>query len=253
MRFEDRGTRLLGLLIVSGLVLSSRAQAIIVIDDFAVPDPTTGFHLTLSPPPIPTSVDGSSLGGAGALLGGERDVRLTINSSTFGTGAEVHIGHLAHGGDTTSFSVTAGVDATTILQYDGVDGTFARNPIGLGAVDLTQGGANNSFVFDVLYSDQNAQIQIDLTGPGGATATMVAPVVTSAIPPGPTQIYVPFALFTPAGGFSFTNVGSIQVRLDGPSAQDTVLGRIAVVPEPSAMALLGLGALAIIRRRRKAA
>ena len=143
------------------------------------------------------------------------------------------------------------VNGAVNLYYGGgaLPGTPNSRPLdfpdfnGLGGVDLSSFSA---FKASYLGNDQNsttfAMRVFDGTNTGVFTGTPVAQ--------GSGMVLIPFAAFV--GGVNFANVDKIHLQVGLPDGNDITLTNFEAVPEPATMTLLGLGAVAMLRRRKKA-
>lgn len=138
-----------------------------------------------------------------------------------------------------SFSNDGGTDGTLTLTYTGL------------SVDLTDGGASNSIVFEFLSADQPATVTVMVTD-GDSTDTQNLSIPASV---SPQTIPHFFSVFT---AIDFTDVNAVTITLSpnntngGDYLLDIIESRDSNIPEPASMALLTLGGLAMIQRRRRA-
>jgi hypothetical protein len=148
-----------------------------------------------------------------------------------------------------SFNNGSGQNADGFITWDNAGA-------GLGGIDITNGGANPFLQTTILLSDQDLGFRMDITDTNGFTAFW-----TTSLGSGISFVNEALANFTNAASVDFTSVDSMMLTLSGPTAQDTTLALIEVtntplgttiIPEPSALALLGFGALAMLRRRHTA-
>lgn len=220
------------------MALATSASAL-VIDDFSgsqvVASQTTG-GLTAT-----NQEDGS-------MLGGERDMAVINGTGLLGTVGLVDSGTL-------NFSNSPTSQGTLSLDYDGNDDSDTILFGGLGAVDLTDGGASDAFAFTLLFADFEVKYTItavDTNGDGG--------VFTGTLPTGisgggdEVQIVTSFASFA-SPLVDFADIGTLLLTFEAQEpAADIVIDnfRTDVVPEPSSVALLLAGGALIARRRRRA-
>ncbi|MCO5297092.1 MAG: PEP-CTERM sorting domain-containing protein [Fimbriimonadaceae bacterium] len=119
--------------------------------------------------------------------------------------------------------------------------------------DLTAGG-NDRFRFAFDSNDQDVTVNIFLTsstGTGGNTPLAFTQVVAGGRP---TTAFTEDILFSSIliNAASLADVDQIYIQFDTAPAGDVALTRLEAVPEPATMAVLASGALALLRRRRRA-
>ena len=221
-------------------LLSSAAHAVIVVDSFE----TNHSALTLTFPPAGTSAS-SSASGAG-ILGGERDVRVSLDSGVI---AGNNISTTVSSGFF-SYSQDATITGRSEIQWDGADSSSTLNPTGLGGIDLTDGGVLSQFLLTVLFDDLPASGQILVYSDAGNASLLdfnLGGLIFST-----TSFEFNFSSFTPSlgAGADFTNVGAIVLSIGSSfTAPDIVIDSFTVVPEAGSASLIGLGALAMVARR----
>ncbi|MEM7145733.1 MAG: PEP-CTERM sorting domain-containing protein [Verrucomicrobiota bacterium] len=184
-------------------------------------------------------------GGGGSIIGGERDLTLTVTANPQSAGAEVII--TAGTSNLLVADLGLQVEAATELLYNGVGAA------GLGGVDLTSGGAN-AFAIGIELLDLDLNIEIAVTDTGGDIATF-STTEPGGIFSSTTREFV-FSNFSNLGATDFTSVDSVRLTFatDNPGA-DLVLDVLGTsfVPEPSRSLTILTGlALCFLNRRRPA-
>tara|TARA_B000000565_G_scaffold255758_1_gene237495 strand:+ start:29588 stop:30298 length:711 start_codon:yes stop_codon:yes gene_type:complete len=229
---------LLGAVLAMGITTSANA-GMITIDDFS---DDQGPMVVMQGQTLFSSVLGS-------MIGGERDLEITSVVDEFNQGASVNVA-----ADNFFFSSGAGNESMFTIQWDGVDGSNAINPFGLGGLDLTAIGNPIKFITTIIESDLNAWFDVTFwSGPNGTAETVELPI-PGVNRPGRDA----FFLSREFSNTDFTNIGAIQVRgnIASPDtglmqrSYDLQLGGVTAVPEPGSLALALLAVLGIAVRRR---
>jgi hypothetical protein len=162
------------------------------------------------------------------IIGGERDFVTFVLLSADGVVAnQLHIASPRGGGGD--------------IFYDGNDNDASSGSFGgMGAIDLTQGGANDRLRF--VFTDASnipATMTIDVKNFGVGAGLQIN------LPKSPGIVDVPFASF--AAPAVFQNVGYINLHFEihgvGTYAIDTIA---ATIPEPSALSLAAFAAAGIV-------
>jgi hypothetical protein len=181
--------------------------------------------------------------GAG-ILGGERDVMLDwISGPQFASGIINGDGHLY-----------MNTDAETVgrlyLQYDGFDGELENDLVqtpGTGLNANLTGFTDFVFRFRAVNGTFGSDIATTILVTS-STGTVSHTVFTGS---GLNQVTT--ASFGSFSGVDWSNVQRLDFIFNGNMSSDWTLDSIEVVPEPATMAVLGLGAAALMRRRRRSA
>lgn len=203
------------LIVLFGVVSIRLAQAVSgSVDAFDIDQADVVVTCTAPapPPPMPCTNPGATnasvMTGAG-ILGGEREIQVTLLGGS-NNGSDV-IGSVSSG----SFTLDSGatLDTSTLITWDGTDGdpNNALNPTGLGGVDLTNGGLDDAFLAQGVFSDQPFELVITVYTTAGQFSTL-----TRSFPdiPIPNNFAFLFTDFVPTGGGAdFSNVGAITLMI----------------------------------------
>ncbi|MDQ3331152.1 MAG: PEP-CTERM sorting domain-containing protein [Planctomycetota bacterium] len=229
-----------------GLLSAAPLQADLVIDGFSSPaGGQVASDDTINGVPVI-----SSLGGQAGLLGMSREI-IVNKTGQIGFGTQT-VRASSNEVDTDIFNFdqfSSTARGTANLIYDGgADGMLS--PMGLGGVDLTQGGTNAGFVFENLtVTGSGLMLTVNLYNAAtGALFTSGAQLLTNGFMGDYVLLYSSFV--GPGGALTPTNVGAIEIIVDGSaivaSGSDLTFALVssAAVPEPSSMVLCGLLSLA---------
>ena len=273
-------------LAVAGLIASAGlvAQAGIVIDDFSIDTPVTVLPVIGAVSSFSDGTDngkgiyGSQNGPVANMIGGQRDVYIEKVSGGQGImSAQVANGQYSYS-TPASNPLTIGKGFIKWDGQNGVDGSVIEDtqanflatldPTGLGGQNLYQGG--NAFRIDVINSDLGFDFALTVySSPTDWTQLILQSLAhLNGVPASSPILFADFegacgacvlgsgALkFTGGAGASLSNVGALlaEVNWSGGSKEiDLSIDQVITVPEPSSLALLGVGLLAFgISRRRK--
>lgn len=262
---------------IAALTMVGGAQATLVstIDLFStsqtkLTDTTVGGIMASE---IGTGLDATILGGFREIMVDQKINAGNAEESTIGVS-----------GGLLKFSNEFGASATGIVRWDGATASTgagslpnehmtsggAINVTGLGGLDLGN-VFTDSFELKVTFADGIYFFRIDAyTDATHWSSVQVAanqhllPITTyipllafldctNSVPPGPPLVTVTCGS---AGAVDFDNLGALQavIDVDGTAAAlDLALNQVTVVPEPNAIALVGLALLGagVASRRRK--
>lgn len=226
--------KLLSMVVLAGWAASS--QALIVIDNF-----TTAQSLTVSGTGVvftDSVVSSGAIGGARRVLGindqnpNNNLTRINVNSG---------LANIASG---------ARVDPRVEFGYgvDPVGGHVDMN------ADLTAGGVNDRIrlVFDSNDSDFQLRLFVrSTTGTGGTTPLAFSRTIAGGR--ASTAFTEDFLFSSMVGNAStWTDVDQMVFQFDLTEAGDVSLNSMQAVPEPASMLALATGAIALLRRRKRA-
>ncbi|MFG0255398.1 MAG: beta strand repeat-containing protein, partial [Rhodopirellula sp. JB053] len=209
---------------IAGVVLSDDV-GVQVTDDDGVTAVTIDDFLTAQPSqPITESTVGATatsssgaLGSAGGVVGDERDVEIFIDNASSGSSTF----EVVTGSNQLVFSNGGDVEATLLVQYDGVDSDgagLALDGTGLGGIDLTDGDSESGLQIAV-RSDTVVTggliVRVYTDAANFSTATIDLP--DNIASGDPLDVFVPFSDFVVGAGTGadFTDVGAIEGFVDG--------------------------------------
>jgi uncharacterized repeat protein (TIGR01451 family) len=205
---------LIGLSLALWATTTTRALEI-TIDEFSTDQAT----LTLTYPADLGLTAESVVSGAG-ILGGERDIQVELIGGAVGgnsVSAGVATDYFSYGQDPT-------LTASGLLQWDGPDGDATTlDPLGLGGIDLTSGGVQDTFVIGVFYDDTPIDLTLEVFTNAGNSSTY------DVVLPGGIWTFeewvIPFDAFVVnlGAGADFTNVGAITLFMTSATAPDLVI------------------------------
>ena len=231
-----------------GVGFAGSAQANpIVIDDFSEEQDVGNLGINNF---IPSS---SQVGPAGSILGGFRDMQATGDADSFlETRLQAQFGEL-------SFSNNVDTTGSGLIVWDGDDDPTVVDTTGLGGIDITQNnGWNLSGIFVDILSADLPGLELgftiwDLDGNSSSLSRMFGSAISTPL----TESFL-FGDFL--GNADFTNVGAIQLQLDGTPEIDAKIANIRIdgepavdVPEPmtSAVALFAVSVMGGVSLKRK--
>lgn len=199
---------------------------------------------------------------APGAIGGEQEVLLERTSNNLGSLQADSNGSVA-----SVFSLGTGPATTgrVTLTYDGIDGDPGLNHVGLGGVDVTEGGLNTGLIIEAA-SDLGILAEVTFYTDASHFSTITAVLPATGSTTTYAQTFLSFASFLPTGlGADFTNIGAIQIMFSNAgrpgadlgvslivAAQPFVPTPTTTVAEPSSWLLVGsslAGAFVWSRRR----
>jgi hypothetical protein len=115
-----------------------------------------------------------------------------------------------------------------------------------GAQDFTDGGSSTDFYFDVVFSAEGFDLSLQITDILGNSATGMLNTVPEVL--SPTKLYLGFGAFA---GVDLTKVVNVVATINSNSGSDLTLAEVGTIPEPTTVALFGLGLLGFAFNSRK--
>jgi hypothetical protein len=227
-----------GTLVLLAGVLAGSAHAIL-IDDF-----TSGFAgATTTTAAYYNTVSANSIGGF-------RYVDHQFSSNPLSRPIATEVASAVPGN--MFIEAGSGVNGSVTLAWGGATSSASGSGLlnssafsGLGSLDLT-----NELDFEVGYvNNDQASTQLLMFVYDGANALSSTPLQNAAIGSGTLN----FSLASFSGTADLTDVKIVGIALLLPSGNDITLTRVETeaIPEPATLAVLGLAAAAIARRKRK--
>ena len=188
---------------------------------------TTEQIVTVSPP-LPASDPSTQLDSD--VMGGERDMYVEL---TQGTNPLWRVA-LVSGGGILQLASDSSVTGTAKIVWDGVDGSQAVNPTGLGGLDFTsyEGNTMTGISLTVGADHQDAVVKLKVYTDAGNWTEYETTVPETAGGAATQHVTFRFA-DTPAsqsgGGADFSNVGALELTFEGVSAVDGQVSLIGLV------------------------
>jgi hypothetical protein len=232
----------IAVLLILGLVASSQAD--IILDDF---DYSDDVNLTVSSSLTTATTKREDIN----ALGGDVIYTLTHNDGPDQASART-VDYM--GEQYLTWANGSNTNSTLSLFYTGTNGTPS------GPLDLTAGGKQNAFYYDVLASDGNFNVSIFVgsggfnSGTGQSNDESVYSVSSGAIT-ALTRSTLNFSDFNAVlgSGANFSSVDYVHVLLlTTTGSVDLDIAEFGTVLEPSSLAIFGLGliGLAFVARKK---
>lgn len=230
-----------------------------VIDAWTIDGFFTTQEVNVAGAAPPNQFGFSSVTAAG-VIGGERDLQVIKTQGADGERVRARVNPL--GSNLLRMTID---EANGLVQvvWDGIDGSSALNPFGLGGIDLSAGLLNPFFELNLTFSDVGGPIVLEVFQQGSITnfaqAVLSAPGgIASGSSILLTQAFSDFIAFgTSSLDAIFRNVGAIAMTIDArATAQEGWDMRLdyiktrgtAQVALPGSLALAMVG-LVLLRRR----
>jgi hypothetical protein len=212
--------KLWNLLAVAGLTAGIANAGVIILDDFDA-DPNDD-------------------------AGGPRTISSMVLANPFSQpfNAAVDTGVNLPSGDTGAFVFNAGigVNAKSTIRWDNNGAGLNLDLVALGVTALELDFEMVDLPFTISFFSDSGN---------GGTATFSSGVIASLTP---QTVSIGIGSLILAGGFDATDVDAVEITFNSgansTASLDFILTEFRAVPTPGSLALLGLGGLAVARRRR---
>lgn len=189
----------------------------LIIDSFQTTQSTSAL-----PPPISSDESSLVLGATGEVIGGERDLAVGLLAGTSEVQLRVNPFGLS---EVLLFDSSAGTTGTREVTWDGIDNDGENLALGLGGLDLTQGGELQGLTMLAGVDANGANARFRLYQ--GSTANFSEVTVPIPVTGGAATswLFIPFDDFV--GGVEASNVDAIQLIID--TGNDSVDGQMDTI------------------------
>ena len=189
----------------------------LIIDSFQTTQSTSAL-----PPPISSDESSLVLGATGEVIGGERDLAVGLLAGTSEVQSRVNPFGLS---EVLLFDSSAGTTGTREVTWDGIDNDGENLALGLGGLDLTQGGELQGLTMLAGVDANGANARFRLYQ--GSTANFSEVTVPIPVTGGAATswLFIPFDDFV--GGVEASNVDAIQLIID--TGNDSVDGQMDTI------------------------
>lgn len=221
------------LVVLAGACLAASSSAIpFVVDDFSSITPQSVSQVGLGA--------SSTWAGGGAMLGGSRGLIAAVTTSLYNLASSINIVP-----GVGAVSDNAGNAGSFVLGYF-TTGAAPGALLYSNATDYDMTGVDG-FEFDMISSDKGFTIRVELYSDAGVETWGKAFGPIGA----PTTIGVGVADYM-SGTTDMANIDALAIWFDTDIDGDLSMKEIRAVPEPATLGVLGVGALAMMRRRKQA-
>lgn len=222
-------------IVASAICAAGFSSASLLIDDFH-----DGPYTSTLTTPGSSATDVTNA----TCLGGDRATRWMVQSNPLGTPLFLSTGS---GFQVVDSGTLADNWARTAYGFKMVGNTLTIDPMNF---DLTPYSA---FKINFISNDLNNNVKVYVGTQVGNTVNMstLSQVAAGGNVNTPFSMIFNFANFT--GSANFADADAISFEFDNSPSGDWAISSIEAVPEPASMVALGLGAAALIRRRRNKA
>lgn len=175
---------------------------------------------------VPTTDASTQL--APESLGGERDLFVELQSAPGAVELEVNLLGLG----LLTFSNKLGAVGRGTVTWDGLDNNGSvLDPVGLGGVDLTEGGANIGIRLLLGADLPGGSATLRVYTDAGNYSSYQLPIPQTPSSTAEDEVILRFGDFIPAAGSgaAFTNVGAVQMEIQGVSNLDAEFKELGTI------------------------